>query len=455
MSEYEAGAAADEPLSLPEDERRPGLVPLFRRFLLIYPIVFMLPFPLTILGLLSSIPGYAGSDVAEAIGWLIGLHGEATQPIVAWLGRLFTGEAPSFEFTGSGDGLASWLGVLLDLVVAAVIALAWWLPRRTAAISRGLADAGRVLLRYYVAWVMFSYGFSKVFPLQFSEMGPDRLIQPYGDSSPMGLLWTFMGASTGYQIFAGAGEVLGALLLLFRRTSLLGALVIAGVMANVFAMNVFFDVPVKLYSFHYLAFAILIALPDFRRLTGLFVTHAPVEPSDLRSFWSGSRFCRVVMGFVKLVLVIAILGTNIASRIERMQARDSSAAASELRGIYLVESFEASNAQSEEPAADDSVRWLRVGMNPPYVATVQFADGSATRMRLRVDPEASTLAIFDRSLLEPTSDPLRFERLDDDRIRLEGVFEDLSIQVTLRRDTEERLFTSRGFHWISEYPFNR
>jgi hypothetical protein len=40
----------------------------------------------------------------------------------------------------------------------------------------------------------------------------------------MGILWTFMAASTGYTIFAGLAEAVAGLLLLFRRTSTLGAL---------------------------------------------------------------------------------------------------------------------------------------------------------------------------------------------------------------------------------------
>jgi len=66
----------------------------------------------------------------------------------------------------------------------------------------------------------------------------------------MGLLWTFMAASKGYQIFTGAAEVLGGILLLWKRTTTLGALTVFGVMANVMALNFFYDVPVKLLSTH-------------------------------------------------------------------------------------------------------------------------------------------------------------------------------------------------------------
>lgn len=439
-----------------QDRRGLGLGTLPGRFLLVYPVVFMLPFPLTVLGMLHHVPGFSDSVFAAALGWITGLHAQVTQPIIAWMGRMMTGEDPSFEFTGSGDGLASYLGVLLDLIIAAVITLAWWGWRRSRPVSLFVRDSCTVLLRYFLAWVMLSYGFAKLFPLQFPVLGPDRLLQPYGDSSPMGLLWTFMGASPGYQMFAGGAEVLGGLLVLFRRTSLLGALVIAAVMTNVFAMNVFFDVPVKLYSFHYLLFAVILALPDVPRLLGFFVGNVPVAPSDLRSFWFNSKRSRLAIGLVKIALVVALLVTEITSGVEQMRSRGLWATPHELRGVYRVESFEVTGT---DPAADalvpDSVRWVRVGMNPPWVATVQRADGTAVRLRMQLDDEASTIALFDRSFMEPPTDPLGLERLDEQRIRLIGIFDDSPIRVTLRRDDSESLFESRRFRWINEYPFNR
>ncbi|MEM7246043.1 MAG: DCC1-like thiol-disulfide oxidoreductase family protein [Acidobacteriota bacterium] len=431
-----------------------GLSTIPGRFLLVYPAVFMLPFPLTLLHLFDHVPGVADSFLASARAWLLGLHGQATEPIVGWLGRLLTGETPSFEFTGSGDGLASYLGVLLDLIIAGVIATAWWLWRRATPISMRTADACRLLVRYYLAWLMLSYGLSKVFPLQFSEMGPDRMMQTHGDSSPMGLLWTFMGASMGYQMFAGAAEVLGALLLLFRRTALLGALVVAAVMANVFAMNMFFDVPVKLYSFHYLLLALLLALPDVPRLVGFFVANVPVAARDHRPFWHASpQWCRS-LGIAKVVLVTALLWANIDSRLDRMRTWGPWAEKSDLRGTYRAESFESAESESGTPVAPEAA-WLRVGLNPPRSAAVQFADGRTRRLRLALDEEASTLALFDRSVLEPPSDPLQLERLDDASIRLSGVFEGAVIDVTLRREEGESLYESRGFRWINEVPFNR
>jgi len=184
-------------------------------------------------------------------------------------------------------------------------------------------------------------------------MGPDRMMQPYGDSSPMGLLWTFMGASPGYQMFAGAAEVVGGLLLLFRRTTLLGALVVAAVMSNVFAMNVFFDVPVKLYSFHYLLLAILLTLPDLPRLISLFVANTPAPARDLRPCWHAFPRGSTLLSVIKFLLIAAMLWTNFRSRVDRMYEFGPWADRGEPYGVYEVESFSVASRRANVDNAGD------------------------------------------------------------------------------------------------------
>jgi hypothetical protein len=73
-----------------------------------------------------------------------------------------------------------------------------------------------------------------------------QLVQTYGDMSPMGVLWKFMGQSPYYQSFTGLVELLAGLFLCFRFTYLLGLTLGFLAFSQVFALNLFFDVPVKL-----------------------------------------------------------------------------------------------------------------------------------------------------------------------------------------------------------------
>src|SRR5437763_16588523 len=128
---------------------------------------------------------------------------------------------------------------------------------------------------------MITYGAMKVIKLQFSYPGPDRLLETYGESSPMRLLWTFMGASDEYTWFTGAGEMLGGLLLCTRRTTLLGALVSFGVMLHVAVLNFCYDVPVKLFSTHLVLMSVFLTLPDLPWLAKVFVLGRRAEPREV------------------------------------------------------------------------------------------------------------------------------------------------------------------------------
>lgn len=64
---------------------------------------------------------------------------------------------------------------------------------------------------------------AKFGPFQFARPELKHLDRIFGEASPMGLR-TFMGYAPGYAALGGAFEVLGARLLLFRRTATLGAL---------------------------------------------------------------------------------------------------------------------------------------------------------------------------------------------------------------------------------------
>ncbi len=86
--------------------------------------------------------------------------------------------------------------------------------------------------------------------------------------------------SSGYQRLTGAAEVFAGVLLFAKRTTLLGSLLGVIFMSQVFALNVFFDVPVKLFSFALLMSCVGLAFPDGGRLVSFFVLNRATTPSQ-------------------------------------------------------------------------------------------------------------------------------------------------------------------------------
>ncbi|MBU6276228.1 MAG: hypothetical protein KGQ61_06300 [Planctomycetes bacterium] len=152
----------------------------------------------------------------------------AKRPLYVWIARTVCGIRIESFSESSGDTTYDWVRVAANVVIAAAGCAVWTVLDRGSRGHPRLADALRTAIRFTLALSMFTYGFAKVFPLQFQPLEVPALLRTYGESSPMGLLWNFMAASRTYTVFAGGMEIVGGLLLCFRRTQLAGALWTAG-----------------------------------------------------------------------------------------------------------------------------------------------------------------------------------------------------------------------------------
>jgi hypothetical protein len=204
---------------------------------------------------------------------------EASDAVVNWVGdQVFHVEVKA-RLGARGDITADYVEMFCKLMLAAAAAAVWSLLDRKRPNYTRLYSWLRVSVAFYLAAQMISYGASKVIPTQFERPSPEVLTTMVGDLDRMSLLWTFMGASPAYTIFTGAAELLGGLLLAFRRTRLLGALVCLGVMANVVLLNFGYDVCVKVHSSHLLALCVFVTAADLRRLADFFVLGRPTQPA--------------------------------------------------------------------------------------------------------------------------------------------------------------------------------
>jgi hypothetical protein len=299
---------------------------------------------------------------------------------------------------------------------------------------------------------MLSYGWMTLIPVQMPAVGPERLLNALGDTSPMGLLWSLMGASPGYQMFAGFGEALGGTLLLWRRTTLMGALILCGILANVVALNLAYDVPVKLYSGQLLVMALFLVAPHARRLADLLVLNRPAHPIVLRPFPLTRGWARWTAFGVKALLVLVLLVMPALSSWQAAHQYGLWAPRHPLEGIYAVSSF--TRAGAGGGAVDDAHRWVRVGIGlGGRLVSIQRADGRARPLRATIDDANGTVA-FHVATGPPTV--LRLIRAGDGTVRLEGSFEAAPIEAVLARQPDGATeLPSRGFLWISERPYNR
>ncbi|HEV7428269.1 MAG TPA: hypothetical protein VGQ46_18080 [Thermoanaerobaculia bacterium] len=349
---------------------------------------------------------------------------------------------------GSGDTTYNWVNLLCVFVIAILITMIWTLvDRRPRNYDKGWIIF-RAYLRFVLAIAMISYGMAKVIPSQFPAPTLDRLMQRFGDASPMGLLWTFMGASVAYNIFSGAAEMLGGLLLTTRRTALLGALVSAGALINIVMLNFAYDVPVKIYSTQLLLEAIVIALPDVPRLFDFFIRHRPVAPAALPRLTQRRGF-EIAGIVVRTLAVAAFLFMSVRDVRENLKTYGQ-ASRSPLYGIWHVDDF-----QIDGQAIADLTRWRRVIFEIRPMMSVQLMDDVRVRLTAKMDEKNRSLAVSRRN--EPQWDGrLTYQRPTPDTLTIDGNLGGKNVHALCHLEPMPKfLLTTRGFHWINEFPFNR
>lgn len=261
----------------------------------------------------------------------------------------------------------------------------------------------RLLLRVSLAIAMIRFGIYKVIPVQIPPPELSTYLLRVGELTPFQMLSTFLGYSPAYQRFTGVAELLGGVLLLARRTTLLGALISAANLVMACVLAVCYGAPWKLPPLLLLLMAVVLIAPDLRRLADLLVFDRAVEPAEE----TRSRFDRLVP-----LLGLAVIVWSSASAIREYRQLDRpSPAVSPLYGVWNVE---------EGPDT-----WRRVIFERPGVLGVEHAIGSRTSYRL--DPKG-----------------LAFDRPEPGVLLLDGEVDGLRTRAKLRR---MNLLGDR-FHWI-------
>ena len=100
-----------------------------------------------------------------------------------------------------------------------------------------------ITCRLYVFFFLTAYGIGKVIGAQFympTNIPDEIAIMPIGQVPDFELAWVFMGRSFGYILFIGLAEIIGACLLLFNKTKLIGTLILIPIMVNVIVFDIFF-----------------------------------------------------------------------------------------------------------------------------------------------------------------------------------------------------------------------
>jgi hypothetical protein len=369
---------------------------------------------------------------------------------VQWISKNILGnkKALSTEVTGSGDTTFHWILFFLFIVISLVSALFISLIDRRRKSYNQFFEYTKVYVRYYLAYFLLFYGIIKLFYLQMPSPYLTALDQPLGDFSPMGLLWTFIGASKSYSIFTGLIETLAGSLLLFRRTSFLGAFLALLVMVHVFILNMCYDVPVKLFSFFLIIVSLYLLYPQMNNLYHFFISKKQLMVDEDDFLFKNTKWYKPMLIF-KIFIVMWMYYTNITSSMKGQKEYGSLAPKPPLYGKYVAKTF-SRNDTIFHPSWNDSTIWKEIIIDKysEEFARVVMVSGLKKTVSFRVDTVSRTILYgLERDI--PT-DTLVYTEFQNNQLLIENK----NMKFLLDRK-DDYLLLDRGFHWVNEFPYSR
>lgn len=358
------------------------------------------------------------------------------------------------------DSAFQWTALFLMAVLSVAATLVWsLLDRRREAYPRLWAWLC-LYLRFGLAAAMFYFGMAKVIPTQMPFV-LNRLVEPFGNFSPQGVLWSQISISQPYQIALGAAEILAGVLLVLPRTVPAGALLCAIDMTQVFLLNMTYDIRLKTVSSMLLFMSLFLLAPHARRLGAVLFSDEAVAARQSTPLFRAARANRIAL-VCQLVVGATLLGA-IAGQNWQQWKRP----VPELYGIYQVEGFSAEGYR-RDPLLTDELRWRRVIfdrsflMSDPVRLTIQHMDDSFEEYGGTIDPARHfidlhhyiELGTFKETPVRvrltywwPGPDRLVIDADDYAGHRIHAWFTKL--------DPNSFPLVERGFSWVREEPYNR
>jgi hypothetical protein len=405
--------------------------------LVVYLFLTMLPFPINYVPLMGHL--------------LLSPFGPLMRELATFCGQNVFGveTIPQTLVTGSGDTMLAYLGQFIYLLFSLLLSIFIQLNTSLSLRFQKIKPYLELLIRYWLAATLINYGITKLLPVQMQSLTLAQLLQPYGNMTPMSVLWKFMGLSPIYQSITGLVELTAGLLLCYRRTYILGLGLGLVAFTQVFLLNLLFDVPVKLQTSHYLlAFFYLLGV-FIRSLSAFFLLQKPATLFVLPDLFSNKklRLASVIFKnvFLAYVLTIAFFVNYDLFKQDHLDPNPA------LYGIFKVDALTL-DGQVIEPLLTNQDMWLYIVFDRKNRIYIHKVSQSGPHYKYETDG-AHMLKLTGNGESSPEWD---VRPSGTDQLEIKGQHKGQNFTATVSRIDENKFpLWNRKFNWIQEYPNNR
>ncbi|CCH52829.1 hypothetical protein BN8_01862 [Fibrisoma limi BUZ 3] len=263
------------------------------------------------------------------------------------------------KFFDGPDSFANWAVVALIAVVGTAI---WTYRDGSRRDYTTLYYWLRVIVRYRLAVGILAYGFIKFFPMQAPYPSISNLNTNYGDFTAWKLFSLSLGIVPSYESFLGLVEIVGALLLLNRKTASIGTLIILPFTGNVFVSNLAYEGGEYVYSLYLIVLALFVFAYDAVRLFRLVSLEQPTAPNRFRLVLTEpwQRTVRLALKTAFILFFVVLYGyKTYAGYRQGSYHFPQKPGLADASGIYNVSEFRINN-QVLPYSRTDSTRWQDV-----------------------------------------------------------------------------------------------
>jgi uncharacterized membrane protein YphA (DoxX/SURF4 family) len=354
----------------------------------------------------------------------------------------------------TSDKTFDWIFLFISVIVSIVATAVWSLLDRKRSEYAKLHAYFRLFVRIALVVQLLTYGLAKVIPIQMPYPALFKFVEPFGYFSPEGVLWTSIGAAQAYEIFAGFAETTAGVLLIFPRTTMLGALLAMADMTQVFMLNMAYDVPVKIVSFHLLLLALFLLAPDVPRLWAALFSDQPVPARTPSPILRSRRAQRIALA-IQVIYAVAIVGLDLKDGYRLWFIEGGAHPRSPFYGIWEVEEYSV-DGQLRQPLITDNERWHRMIVDYPDALRFQLMDDSFVRYLVALDPEKRSL-VLTTSGRKDWQASFRYLRPAPEQLDLDGEMDSHKIHAQMRLIDLGKKYplVASKFRWVIDYPAMR
>ncbi|WP_353718910.1 hypothetical protein [Dyadobacter sp. 676] len=258
------------------------------------------------------------------------------------------------------EGYATWI---ITLMASIVVGLIWTVIvkaiRREPKKYNLLYYWIRVIVRYRAGIGIIGFGYTKLMPTQMPYPSYGLLNTNFGDFTLQKIYWLSVGIVPWYQVFAGVVELTAGILLFFRSTTTLGAILLFGALGDIVYVNFAYDGGVHVYSSYFVLLAAFLLVRDIPKFWNLLILERFTVPDSYYPAFSRKwqQYVRYgLKAFVFGLFVFYLFWLQYVNFKYDPYKQPSTAGIRELRGNYNVTEFRINNREIPY-SPTDTVRW--------------------------------------------------------------------------------------------------